>query len=244
MPIGLQKKQEKHLAVSGYSCLSNLVKTDATKYREFLEQPCENAAQELAAIPANEDIEELLALFRKTNFGFVLVEGKFELCAVASLRDLLLLYKNGIMDTSLSLDEIASPVFYMSQDSSLKQVLTEMFSRGFRRIFLEEENEDRVITDRKITSHVFSPSTLDEIVNRQIDPLETLASKLEATQPMKLPGMTTVKDGASMMRGQIEECLVCENGVVTPWDVVMKPWMMKKATFKQKSLNSASIMET
>lgn len=93
IPIGFQKKQEKHIAVLGYSCLSKLLQTGPSSFKEFLEQPCENAAQELSSISSNANVEKLLKLFDKTKFGFAMLEGKFELGALVSLRDLLDLYK-------------------------------------------------------------------------------------------------------------------------------------------------------
>lgn len=233
IPIGFQKKQKKHLAVLGYSCLSNLLKADPSWYKAFLEQPCENAAQELASITSNADIGRLLKLFDETKFGFAMVEGEFELGALVSLRDLLGLYKKGVFSTSLSLDQVASPIFSMPSNSTLRQVLEEMFKRRFRRIFLVDGNgEPRVITDRRIISYIFSTSRLDEVARTGTSPLNIAVDKLEAMQPPKLSGGTGVKDAASIMMEQIEECLVCEKGVITPWDVIMKPWKMAKLSLK------------
>lgn len=240
IPIGFQKKQKKHLAVLGYSCLSKLLKVDPRSYKSFLEEPCENTAQELASISSDEEIEKLLKLFHSTKFGFAMVEGKSELGALVSLRDLLGLYNKGYMNSHLTLDRIASPIFSMSSDSTLRGVLMEMFTRRFRRIFIEGKTKRQVITDRRIMSYVFSPSRLEEIANTHHDILDTPISNLETMQPLRLAGNTRIKEAAQTIMGEIEECLICEKGVVTPWDMIMKPWQMGKLNLKTHLRQSVS----
>lgn len=233
IPIGFKKREEKHLAVLGYSCLSRLLQTDPFSYKEFLKQPCENAAQQLAIIPADADVERLLRLFGKTRSGFAIVEGKFELGALVGLRDIIGLYKKGLLSTTLSVDQIASPIFSMPSSSTLRQVLTEMFTRRFRRIFLDGNKNDSVITDRKIISYIFETSRLDEgVVHSQSNLLDTTIEKLDLMQPAKLSGRSKLKNAAAIMMAEKAECLVCEKGVITPWDLVMKPWKMGKLNLK------------
>src|SRR5579862_2359936 len=69
IPIGFERAQKKHLAVLGYSCLANLLKTDPSWYKSFLEQPCEKAAQEIATVSSDTELSDLLKVFEKTEFG-------------------------------------------------------------------------------------------------------------------------------------------------------------------------------
>lgn len=234
IPIGFQKNQKKHFAVLGYSCLSKLLQTDPSQYKAFLEGPCEDAAQELSSISSEADIEKLLRLFDKSKFGFAMVEGKFELGALVSLRDLLGLYMRGLMSTSLTISKVGSPIFSMPGDSTLREVLMEMFTHRFRRIFLEGDGKSNVITDRRIISYVFSTVRLDEISSHSpSDMLDTAVGKIDMMQPQNLPGKTKLKDAAALMMAQIEECLVSGKTVITPWDVIMKPWKMGKLELKR-----------
>jgi hypothetical protein len=227
IPIGFQKKQRKHLAVLGYSCLSKLVRIDdSAKYKSFLEGPCENAAQELSRISSKAEIESLLRLFEKSRFGFAMVEGKYEVGALVSLRDLLGLYVEGVIDSPLTIDRVGSPIFSMPRNSTLREVLNEMFMRRFRRVFVESNNgKKNVITDRRIISYVFSTARLDEISSGpSSDILDIPVGNLEAMRPADLPRSTKVKDAAVAMLRQTEDCLVSEGSVITPWDMIMKPW--------------------
>jgi hypothetical protein len=228
IPIGFKKKQKKHLAVLGYSCLSHLLQTKPSMYKTFLEQPCDKIAQELSSISWNTNLETLLKLFWETKFGFSMVEGKFETSALVSLRDLLGLYRDDVLSTTMSLGQIASPIFSMSSESSLKQVLGEMFVRRIRRIFLDGKDGNRVITDRRIISYIFSTSRLEELLHSPADLLEVPVGKLGTMRPPFKSEQTKIKKAAEAMKEQIEECLVCEKGVVTPWDMIMKPWKSGK----------------
>lgn len=136
------------------------------------------------------------------------------------------------MNTPLTIDHIASPIFAMPRNSTLRQVLTEMFTRRFRRIFLDGISKDKVITDRRIISYVFGTQRLDDIVSSSSNLLEVKVDELEPMEAIKLPGKTKVKDAASTMMEQIEECLICEKGVITPWDMIMKPWSLRRLTLK------------
>jgi hypothetical protein len=142
-----------------------------------------------------------------------MIEGKFEIGALVSLRDLLGLYKKGLVNTTLSAGQIASAIFSMPTDSTLRQVLMEMFTRRFRRIFLGDDENAKALTDRRIISYVFSTSRLSEVAHSPSNLLDTTVDKLEAMQPSKVSGKSKVKDVARVMMGEIEECLVCEKEV-------------------------------
>jgi hypothetical protein len=237
IPIGFQKKQKKHFAVAGYSCLSKLAQIDPTRYRNFLEGPCENAAQELSRISSDAEIVKLFRLFDKSGFGFAMVEGRYEQGALVSLRDLLSLYEKGITNTALTIGQVGSPILSMPRSSTLREVLSEMFRRRFRRIFLEANGKENMITDRRIISYLFSTARLDEIsTGSSSDILDTAVENLDTMQPTSLPGNTKVKDAAAIMTNQIEECLVSDKAVITPWDLIMKPWKLGKLRLKESNL--------
>jgi CBS domain-containing protein len=225
IPIGFQKKQKKRLAVVGYSCLSALLKSDPAWYKAFLEQPCESAAQEIATVSADSEVSELLDTFADTEFGFAWVEGEFEIGGLASLRDVLSLYETGTITTTLSVDEVASPIFAISSDATIRDALTQMFERRFRRVFLDS-GENRVVTDRKIISYIFSAARLDAVAKFSADPLNASLRDVEAMRPKRIRGNPNLKEAADAMKTAAEECLVAEKGVVTPWDAIMKPWTM------------------
>ena len=229
LPIGFKPKQKKKLAVFGFSCLSKLQETSPKEYGKFLELPCQKASLELSTIDIKDTIENLLHVFERTKFGFAWVESE-RLGGFASLRDILDLYGNGLMDTEMTVAQVASPIFSMPRDSTIKTVLQEMFNHRFRRIFVAGENS--LVTDRRIISYIFSASRLTETTKKPETLLDAKLGDLDRMEPVPISGETRINKAALSMKDAVEECLSCDEGVVTPWDLVMKPLINGKLVIK------------
>ncbi|MDA4111593.1 MAG: CBS domain-containing protein [Thaumarchaeota archaeon] len=229
LPIGFKPRQKKRLAVLGYSCLERLLQTDPKDYGKFLNLPCEKAAKQLATIDVDDDIQDLLKMFQKTRFGFAWVESE-KLGGFASLRDLLRLYKKGLIDTDMTVGEIASPIFSLPGDSRIETVLREMFNHRFRRVFIEGRKS--LVTDRRIIGYIFSTARLGEVSKNPKSLLDVNLGDLDAFEPPFVRDNSRVKAAARVMENQTEECLICEKGVITPWDLVMKPLAAGKLRIK------------
>lgn len=226
LPIGFKRLQKKRFAVFGYSTLARLLETKPSDYGKFLEQPCEIASLELTSLPNTKDIETLLKTFSTTKFGFAWIEGKFESGGFASLRDILNLYDNGTIATKMTVAEVASPIVSLKARTPLRDVINEMFNRRFRRMFVG--GTGKVISDRRIIGYLFSSSRLNVVSTKPQTLLDVKLGDLDALTPEKVNEKTSIAHAARVMKGQVEECLVSENGVVTPWDLVMKPWLRGK----------------
>jgi CBS domain-containing protein len=220
LPIGFKPGEKKKLAVFGFSCLSKLLETRPADYGKFLELPCQKAALRLATVDIDASIEDLLRVFEKTKFGFAWVESE-RLGGFASLRDLLELYEKGLITTNMKVGEVASPIFSLPSDSKISKVLQEMFDHRFRRVFVSGEKS--LVTDRKIISYVFSTSRLSETAKKPYTLLDARLGDLEKTEPVPVKQDTPIKNAAISMRDASENCLICDKGVITPWDLIMKP---------------------
>ncbi len=226
LPLSIQRGQRTNLAVMGYSCLSNLLDTNPEEYGKYLEQPCKKVAQELATLPSGEELTELLELFRKSKFGFALIRGLDEIGGLASLRDLLAFYGDGLFSTDLTIGEVASPIFKMPGSESLKNALHAMFERRFRRIFVSETGG--IVSDRSIIGYIFSSKRLNQIASAPETMLDATLNNVEKLKPQTISSKASIKIGANIIKSRIEECLVCEKGVLTPWDLIVKPFEMDK----------------
>jgi len=232
LPIGFHPKEKERLAVFGYSCLSKLLEMDPTNYGNFLQMPCEEAAMKLSTIGIDDTVESLLRVFESTKFGFAWVESD-RLGGFASLRDLLDLYGSGVIETGMTAGEVASPIFSLPRESTIRKVLEEMFNHRFRRVFVagEEEEEKKkmsLVTDRRIISYIFSTSRLSETTKKPEKLLDAKLGDLEKMEALTVSEEVSIKDAALSMRDASEDCLVCEKGVITPWDLLMKPLVRGK----------------
>lgn len=211
-------------AVSSHSCLSKLLETDTKEYSNLLAQPCKKICSELASVSANSQMETLLKTFDSTGFGFACIENGSELRGLVSLRDLLLLYQKSRFKTDLLVKDVASsPLYTLSSDASLKETLRMMFKHKFRRIFISENR--RVVSDREIIKHLFSPSRMIESSEDYSALFETKLGLVKSVLPRSVSSEMAVNLASLELYSSLGGCLTCNDGVVTPWDIVMKPWI-------------------
>lgn len=230
LPIGFKTGESRKLAIFGYSCLSKLLETKPKDYSKFLEMPCENTALELSTIDVEKELEALLRVFEKTKFGFAWVESS-GLAGFASLRDLVDLYGNGIVDAKLTAKDVASPVFSLPKNTKIRPVLRDMFKRRIRRIFIS--GEKKFVTDRRIISYVFSASRLSIAAKKPQTLLDAKLGDLDLIKPVRVSDRASLKEAASSMTNSAENCLICSAGVITPWDLLMKPLLQGKLVIKK-----------
>lgn len=227
IPIGVVGSPGKKRVVSGYSCLSEIHLNQGNVAR-LLTKPCENFSVVMKTIEAESDIKDLLRIIGRTGFGCVCIERNSgqEMCGMVSLRDLLGLYHKSNFYSNLSVGDVASsPVFSLPKNATLKFALGEMLKRGIRRIFIA--GTDKSVSDRSFINHVFSLARL-QVSGESLDPLETEIGEIESSLPNKVSSETSIKEAAEHMIRTAEGCLVCDRGVVTPWDLLIKPWKSGK----------------
>lgn len=229
LPIGFKSGDERKLAIFGYSSLSRLLETQAKNYGKFLETPCESAALELSTIGVEEQLDNLFHVFENTKFGFAWVESN-ELGGFASLRDLLELYGSKMIDTNLTPKDVASPVFSLPKDTKIKSVLQEMFKRRIRRVFIS--GGSGLVSDRSIINYIFSASRLSAVAKKPSTLLDAKLGDLDLISPVQVSNTVSIREAAASMRKSADSCLVCSYGVITPWDLLMKPFIQKKLTIK------------
>lgn len=221
--IGSNTHSTKYV-VSSHSCLSKLLEVDTRECSRLLSQPCKKVCSELARVPANSQMETLLKTFYSTGFGFACIEKESELRGLVSLRDLLLLYQKSMFKTDLSVKDVASsPIYSLSKEASLREALDGMFKHQFRRILISEER--RIVSDREIIKHLFSPSRISEFSEDAFTMFDTKLAHVKSTPPRSVDPDTPVNLASLELYSSMGGCLICNEGIITPWDIVMKPWI-------------------
>ena len=218
----------RRFVVYGYSSILALLRTDPKDYGKLMEEPCEAISVEPATISAEKDLESLLDLFFKRRFGFAYVEktSAGELGGFANLRDLMVLYKKSIFKTDLLVGDVASyPVVSMPADSSVRSALDKMVRNNFRRVLVTDTSD--VISDREIISYISSIYRLGEISRNPSALLDANLKDLKSARPRKVDVHLRVDEAAGMIY-ENGGSLLCGEGIVTPWDLVIKPWSQKK----------------
>jgi len=216
----------KNRAVTGFSSLARVMRLDRKGLPTFLRQPCEEASEPLSTVGAERSVSVLLDKFLRTRFGFARVEEKKNVGALVSLWDLLGLYQTRVFNTDLTVEDVGSSIFSMPPRTTAREALRAMFRRGVRRVFVDSPT--KFVWDRGMIERLFSPSVLASAAeNPSGDLLEITLSELEPVAAGQVKPGTKLREAARMLRQERRHCLVFDRRVVTPWDVVMKPWKAK-----------------
>jgi hypothetical protein len=226
LPLVIDVTAARPRALHGYSLLKRLLALNQGGFWKFIERPCEDAAQSIGTVGADENLERLFEVFLKERFGFAWISDAERTGVPVSLADVLELYKTGTIESELQVKDVASPVFALPGMTPLRKTLLFMFSHRFRRVFLSAGGA--FISDRSIISHIFSPAVLHDLAANPDGLLEMPIAEIEKSRPRRVPGRTSMKAAANTLSGDIGQCLTSRGTVITPWDIIMKPWVAKK----------------
>jgi CBS domain-containing protein len=211
-------------ALFGFSSLSRLLALPPGRFAAFLAEPCGNASEKLESVGADDDLESLLEAFEDRRLGVACIKGDGpDERSLVTLGDVLELFSKNWLRASATLEEVASPVFSVPTDTTIRKGIEEMFSRRIRRLFLAKGS---YVSDRSIMDRVFSPLVLDSVAaDPATDVLAAPLGSLRKDAPLRVRPGTAFKAAAAKLRGEGLQCLLVDGGVVTQWDLVMKPWM-------------------
>jgi hypothetical protein len=215
----IRKKADTDEVVGGCNILTGLVQAFPTNIRSYIMSKCGSISTRLPVIPYDATLPDLLSRFIETNFGLAFVHKGGG--ALISLSDLLQLYEKGLIDTELLCKDVASPPFRLRNDATLKEALEEMIRRRIRRVFVNDSNA--FISDRTAINYIFSPGGIqvlrDELYTLKIHEIRTMDA-IPVTESLPL------QEGARLLLRDKGKCLLCETGLVTPWDCVVKPFQL------------------
>lgn len=228
----VRKNRKDLMAFAGQAILSKLIETKPRYYHRFLFQPIEKIAVCVSPIPAEQDITALFQSFSHTKFGWSIVEDQGAY-ALVTLSDLVPLYVRGILHSKLRVRDVATKAFALPKETKLSETLHEMISHWVRRVFVS--GTSRFVSDREILGFIFSPERLAVIKESPSKMLEAKLEDVESVQPITIKGDATLREAAELFRPMSGAwCLQCNEGIVTPWDIIMKPWTMESLTINEK----------
>ena len=226
-------------SVSGFSSLSKLIELPAESFESFLEGPCENAAKKVDTFGMDDDLEKLLEAYKKRMLGVSLVNGvvggepRFSL---VGLKDLLSLYQTGQFASDLSVQDVSSEIFSLPGTTTVRDSLAAMFRLRHRSVFISGDRS--YVSDRTIIDRVFDPGFLQPHHQQPtVAAFDAQIGTLDRTTPTEIGPLTGLRAAAMKVRSEWGTCLTLRdmNALVTPWDLVMKPWESGKLKIRRRS---------
>ena len=220
------------LAIFGFTSLAKLLALGPVRFTNLLSRPCASVSEALPSLSVDDDLGTLLDSFAKRHLGVAMVHGKGakeEKGALIGLMDILWLYKSGVISTDVRVRDVGSPLFSLPPGTSIRNALKAMFRHKCRRVFLRDERT--YVSDRDIMDALFNPVAIDNISTGSKDPLAAAIGKLPRATPGRISRDETIFAATRKLDADHTSCLVTTNDrVVTPWDLVMKPWSSKRLT--------------
>ncbi len=232
MSIGPEKTRARadptlrHLAISGYSVISKLSDLAPQSYSGFLSSPCVSNALPIGEVTPDDDLISLLHVFEASTFGFALIEDRVsrEPGGIVSVADMLGLYQRGILSSDLSVRDVASsPLFSLPKESSIGNAIHEMMARKVRRIVISGTHY--FVSDREVLKFIFFQDHSAMITRAPQKLLDASINEVRTYRAATMRGSEDMKRAAKILHDG-QECAISEDGILTPWDLLMKPWRL------------------
>lgn len=217
---------ERPLLVTGYSVISRLLESKPLQYATFLKSPCLLYCLSSGTISKDSDLQSLLHVYEATTFGFAMVHDEInQIFAKVSIEDLLTLFSEGILSSDISIDQVASrPAFLMSRGSTILECMREMETRKFRRVRIN--GTFSVVSDREIFDYLFNEKRIEAISRTPQHLLDGTLEDVDAIQGMWIDDRENISKAARIMVQSKQRFLLTDSGIVTPWDLIIKPWRL------------------
>jgi hypothetical protein len=217
--------------VLGFSGLNELLRLGPKAFNDLLKAPCEQVSDELPVVGVDEEVGTLLDTFVMRKLGLALVRevspGNQSRDNLISLTDFLDLYGTGTISSTLLVEDVGTPIFSMEGETPLRTALQAMFSHGYRRVFIE--GEETYLSDRALGNQILSPKVIAELGKEGADDILSIPiNKVKGSLPLRVPPRMSLKDAAFTLGRERGRCLRSGDKVVTPWDIVVKPWNAKR----------------
>lgn len=234
-------KIKMYAAFAGFSVLNAILKTDPKDYMKLLWRPSQDFSVWIGSVEYIDTLDDLLKVFDLTKFGDARVEGSEDIPALATFQDVISLYRNNVLKSTLRVQEIGSEMVEISPETYLMDVIALMFQKRMRRVFLTgTEKKNSIfpfISSRDIIRFLFSPSRLEVAKKDPESWSDAKLSEIGATEAKVIHDGDVVNQAAREIGDGADDCLICEDSkrVVTRWDIVMKPWKADNYSFGEKS---------
>ena len=236
----LYEEKGKHRAFSGYGLLLRVSSTEPRDRYNFLFEPCERAAITIRCVDADEPLTSVFDTMSETRFGWLLAHDSGKYAAV-TLGDLMALYASGILSTDLRLGEIATEmVFSLPGRTALETVVREMLERRVRRVFLQGTKS--FVCDRDLMMYIFSPERLRRIRDYPSKMLEPRLAEVTPEQAFRAGAGELVSEAVPRFENSYgSPCILTTMGVVTPWDMLIKPWKAGRLEFAEEEVSRSRV---
>ena len=211
-------------AAGGYNILSRLHLRSGDI--DLFYRPCSLIAKPIKVVNQDESLESIIRAIARSRLGVVLVRRKLvssEILTTVELRDFIHLYRSGrrLKVKNVKVGSIASsPVLAVRGEDTLKHVIEVMLKNRKRKVLLRETKS--LISDRDVLNFLIGSNRFEQLTDEKAKILNTPARELSSTQPRFVDSNMGIEEAAGLMNPDAGDCLICDRGLVSFWDLVIK----------------------
>lgn len=174
-----------------------------------------------ATVRGDDTLEVALDVFSKTGFAFVPITIDERVVTSLSSRDLLKLVATLKLDATVG--ELSSSLISIGNDTSIGNALEIMLEQGVRNLIVKYDDRTTILNDRKILEFLLSHEGRRAMTSKRLNGLfEIKVNVLDLLAAKHVRRDTTVSAAAELLIDLNTPCLLVDDSVVTPWDIIMK----------------------
>jgi hypothetical protein len=103
-----------------------------------------------------------------------------------------------------------------------------MLNRKFRRVLI---GESALVTEKEILEYLFrksiqEPTQLSSLMNRRV-------AEVNYVSVPRIDDGAGLGEAAKVLSNSKRRCALSSSGIVTPWDLIMKPWRLGRLTISR-----------
>lgn len=207
--------------VAGHRVLKSLFDAPPRDRYSDMFKPSEANAVLMPPLESTRTLRDLLQVFHLERYGFTAVTSGSMFCMVG-LSGVLGLFEDGTLDTGICAEDVATQPVSVPKDATLGEALGLMLRERIRRVFIGETKA--YISDREVIGYLFSPRKLQEVKRAPAKMFEDRVVEVGPVDPEDVDPHLPLRECAKLMARSQGGTLCCPRGVISPWDIVMKPF--------------------
>lgn len=174
-----------------------------------------------AAVKADDTLKVALDVFHRTGFAFVPITINEKVVTSLSVRDLLKVVVTSKLSTTVG--ELSSPLISMDSNTTIGDALEIMLEQGIRNLIVKDNDRTTILNDRKILEFLLSHEGRQVMTSKRLNGLfETKVNVLDLLAAKYVGRDTSASIAAELLIDLNNPCLLVDDSVVTPWDIIMK----------------------
>lgn len=212
--------------IGGYILLEIIKQSGRNAWSTLYNTSSEKVCWKLLTTRPDEKLDVLLRKMVATGYGYALVLDKDKPISPIGLLDVakFLLY-SGVTD---NLDDItvgqlgSSPILSASLETTILQAISIMIKKRVRRLLVK----DKILSDRSLVKALMSYPWLSKLRDFTEETLNSPIGALPVSvfhKPGRISPNENLSKGLSLLLDTEAKCLLVDNQILTPWDLIVKP---------------------